>query len=151
MVAGAGLLGRHPVGSMLPGGYAFDATRVFSGSFLTGALGPAATMAVGDESGDIVATAHGYMPHNAHSPYQSHAWGGLVAVADAQRGRGLGNYVNARMIARVFEDLGATHVYELVSVANIPSLRMVASYGLRPEPALVCGMATANDSARFTR
>ena len=74
-----------------------------------------------------------------------------MAVADAQRGRGLGNYVNARMIARVFEDLGATHVYELVSAANVPSRRMVASCGLHPEPSLVCGVATANDSARFTR
>jgi hypothetical protein len=123
----------------------------FSGSLLTGALGRATTISVGEENGTIVAASHGYLPHNAYSVYHRHAWGGLVAVAESQRGKGLGNYVNARMIVSVFRDLDATHVYELVSATNIPSRRMVASCGLRPEPALVCGLATPNDSARFTR
>lgn len=123
----------------------------FSGSLLTGALGRATTVAVGDGNGSIVAAAHGYMPHNAYSPYQRHAWGGLVAVAESQRGKGLGNYINASMIVRVFRELDATHVYELVSATNIPSRRMVESCGLRPEPTLVCGIATPADSARFTR
>lgn len=123
----------------------------FSGSLLTGALGPATTVAVGDESGAIAATAHAYLPHNAHSPHHRHAWGGLVAVADSQRGKGLGSRINAQMIVSAFRDLGATHVYELVSASNIPSRRMVESCGLRPEPALVCGLATPNDSVRFTR
>jgi hypothetical protein len=48
----------------------------FSGSLLVGALGPATTVAVGDENGTIVAAAHGYMPHNGYSPYHRHAWGG---------------------------------------------------------------------------
>lgn len=122
----------------------------FSGSLLTGALGSATTMAVGDENGKIVATSHAYMPHSAHSPYHRHAWGGLVAVGESQRGRGLGNYVNARMIVSVFRDLDATHVYELVSATNVPSRRMVESCGLRPEPTLVCGLATPTDSTRFT-
>ena len=123
----------------------------FSGSLLTGASGPATTVAVGDGNGTIAAAAHGYLPHNAYSPYHHHAWGGLVAVADSQRGKGLGNYINARMIVSVFRDLDATHVYELVSASNIPSRRMVESSGLRLEPALVCGLAVPNDSARFTR
>ncbi len=123
----------------------------FSGSLLVGALGPATTVAVGDRSGTIVAAAHGYMPHNAHSAYHRHAWGGLVAVAESQRGKGLGNYINARMIVSVFRDLDATHVYELVSASNMPSRRMVESCGLWPEPGLVCGAATPNESARFTR
>lgn len=123
----------------------------FSGSLLVGVLGPATTVAVGDGGGTIVAAAHGYLPHNAHSPYHRYAWGGLVAAADQQRGKGLGTYINARMIVSVFRDLGATHVYELVSTSNLPSRRMVASCGLRPEPGLVCGIATPNDGARFTR
>ena len=110
----------------------------FSGSLLTGALGPATTVAVGDGNGTIAAAAHGYLPHNTYSPYHRHAWGGLVAVAESQRGKGLGNYINATMIVSVFRDLDATHVYELVSVSNIPSRRMVESSGLRLEPALVC-------------
>ena len=83
--------------------------------------------------------------------YHRYAWGGLVAVAESQRGKGLGSYVNARMVIAAFRDLDATHVYELVSATNIPSRRMVVSCGLRREPALVCGIATPNDGARFTR
>jgi len=60
----------------------------FSGSMLVGALGPATTVVVGDCEGNIVATAHGYLPHNAHNAYNRHAWGGLVAVAGSQRGKG---------------------------------------------------------------
>ena len=123
----------------------------FSGSLLTGALGPATTVAVGDETGTVVATAHGYLPHNSYSAYHRHAWGGLVAVAESQRGRRLGNYINARMIVSVLRDLHATHVYELVSASNVPSRRMVESCGLRADPAVVCGIATPADGARFTR
>jgi len=123
----------------------------FSGSLLTGSAGRATTVAIGTASGEVVAAAHGYLPHNAHSAFHHHAWGGLVAVAATHRGKGLGNHVNARMIAGVFSDLDATHVYELVSATNILSRRMVEACGLRLEPALVCGMATRRDSARFTR
>jgi hypothetical protein len=123
----------------------------FSGSLLVGAFGPATTVAVGDGDGSIVAAAHGYLPHNVHSPYHRYAWGGLVAVAGSQRGKGLGNYINARMIVSVFHDLGATHIYELVSASNLPSRRMVASCGLRHEQSLVCGIAAPKDGARFTR
>lgn len=123
----------------------------FSGSLLVGAYGPSTTVAVGDADGAVVAAAHGYLPHNEHSPYHRYAWGGLVAVAESQRGKGLGNHINARMIASVFRDLGATHVYELVSASNLPSRRMVAACGLRPAPGLVCGIATADASAPFTR
>jgi hypothetical protein len=123
----------------------------FSGSLLVGTLGAATTVAIGDGNGTIVAAAHGYLPHNAHSAYHRYAWGGLVAVAQSQRGKGLGNYINAQMIVSVFRDLDATHVYELVSASNMPSRRMVESCGLRPEPGLVCGLATPHESARFTR
>ncbi|BBK33310.1 acetyltransferase (GNAT) family protein [Stella humosa] len=123
----------------------------FSGSLLIGAFGPATTLAIGDGEGTIVAAAHGYLPHNALSPYRRHAWGGLVAVAESQRGKGLGTYINARMIVSLFRDLDASHIYELVSATNIPSRRMVETCGLRAEPSLVCGIASPNDSARFTR
>lgn len=123
----------------------------FSGSLLTGAIGSATTVAIGDRDGLVAAAAHGYLPHNAHSDYRGYAWGGLVAVAESQRGKGLGNYVNARMIVSVFRELNATHVYELVSSTNVPSRRMVESCGLRFEPALVCGIATPSERTRFTR
>ncbi len=123
----------------------------FSGSLLAGALGRATTVAVADANGAIVACAFAHRPHNAWSAYHRWAWGGLVAVAASQRGKGLGDYVNARMVTNAFRDLDATHVYELVSATNSPSRRMVESCGLRPEPTLVCGIATPNAGARFTR
>lgn len=123
----------------------------FSGSLLVGEAGQAITVAVGDGRGTIMAAAHGYLPHNAHSPYHRYAWGGLVGVAEAQRGKGLGNYINARMIVSVCEELDATHVYELVSASNVPSRRMVMACGLQHEPGLVCGVATPTESKRFTR
>lgn len=123
----------------------------FSGSFLVGSLGPATTQVVGDDQGNVVAAAHGYMPHNRHSKYANYAWGGLVAVAPSQQGRGLGNYVNARMVMSVFDDLAASHIYELVSASNVPSRRMVAACGLRQDPDLFCGLALPDQSVRFTR
>jgi len=123
----------------------------FSGSLLAGARGPVTTKALGDRDRNVVAAAHGYMPHNAHSDHHQYAWGGLVAVAEAMRGKGLGTYVNAQMIVSVFRGLGATHVYELVSATNIPSRKMVEACGLRHEPGLICGLATPNESTRFTR
>ncbi|MCO5063628.1 MAG: GNAT family N-acetyltransferase [Rhizobiaceae bacterium] len=123
----------------------------FSGSFLTGSCGPAKTVALGNGAKDVVAAAHCYMPHNAYSPFQSYAWGGLVAVAENLRGNGLGNFINARMIISAFRDLGATHIYELVSATNTASRRMVEACGLRLEPALVCGAATPARQERFTR
>lgn len=123
----------------------------FSGSLLTGAAGPATTLVVGDREGDLAAVAHGYLPHNASSRYSGHAWGGLVAVDERMRGKGLGSYINARMVASVFRDLGATHIYELVSATNIPSRRMVHACGVRLDPGLVCGVATPAGADKLTR
>jgi len=123
----------------------------FSGSMLTGTAAPASTVSVGDKDRAVLATAHGYLPHNSFSPYHKYAWGGLVAVDEGQRGHGLGRYVNALMIVSVFRDLDATHIYELISPSNLPSRRMVEACGLRHEPGLVCGVATPLQSARLTR
>lgn len=123
----------------------------FSGSLLVGAAGPATTVSIGRRDGTIAAAAHGYLPHNRHSPWRSHAWAGLVAVAEAERGKGLGVAINARIVAAVFRDLGASHVYELVSATNEASRRMVAACGLAPRPDLLCGIAIPDDSPRFTR
>lgn len=123
----------------------------FSGSLLTGRVGRATTVLIGDAEGNLAACAHGYMPHNAYSPYHDYAWGGLVAVAEPHRGKGLGKVINALMIDRVFRDLKASHIYELVSASNVVSRRMVEACGLRLEPALTCGMATPHQSGRFTK
>jgi RimJ/RimL family protein N-acetyltransferase len=123
----------------------------FSGSMLAGELGPTALVVIGDAVGNIVASAFGYMPHNAHSRYKDYAWGGLVAVSEPLRGKGLGKIVNALMIKKIFDDLNASHVYELVSADNIASRRMVEACGLRPDQTLTCGIATPQVSSRFTK
>ena len=71
--------------------------------------------------------------------------------AEAHRGRGLGNDINARMVFSVFRELGAEQVYEFVSSTNVASRRMVEACGLRLDPDRVCGIATPTESARFTR
>jgi hypothetical protein len=123
----------------------------FSGSMLTGAGGGATTIMIGDAQGNVAACAHGYMPHNGYSPYHRYAWGGLVAVMESHRGKGLGKVINASMISRVFRDLKASHIYELVSASNVASRRMVEACVLRLEPTLICGIATPNQSGRFTK
>ncbi|MCF3642627.1 GNAT family N-acetyltransferase [Rhizobium sp. TRM95111] len=72
-------------------------------------------------------------------------------MAKERRGIGLGTAINARMIGRVFRDLDATHVYELISETNLPSRRMAEACGLRLEPALTCGAAMPDGGERFTR
>jgi RimJ/RimL family protein N-acetyltransferase len=122
----------------------------FSGSMLTGAFGPAVTLAFTDAAGEIAAAAHTYFSHNAYSPHRRAAWGGLVTVAPALRGRGLGRYVNACMVAAAFEQLGAESVYEFVVPTNAPSRRMVKASGLRLDPARK-GVAATPPGERFTR
>jgi len=122
----------------------------FSGSMLTGQFGPVTTVVIQDEQGEVAAAAHGYLPHNKFSPHHQSAWGGLVAVSPDHRGKGLGKYVNARMVSYCFSDLGAKSVHELVTESNIASRRMVEASGLQLDPALKCGGATRGTD-RFTR
>lgn len=121
----------------------------FSGSMLTGRLGPATTVAIADAGGEIVACAHTYLPHNAMSPHHRKAWGGLVAVAPSQRGRKLGAYVNAAIVTAAFDNLGAESIYEMVSATNVASRRMVETCGLSVDASVVSGAASA-DAHRFT-
>lgn len=122
-----------------------------SGSMLVGALGPAATVAIGSDGGNVIATAHTYLPHNAHSLYHRYAWGGLVAVAEAHRGKRLGAHVNSLALTAAFAELDATHVYELISPSNLPSQRMAVACGLHHDPSLLCGIAMPSESGHFTR
>ncbi len=121
----------------------------FSGSMLVGEFGPATTVVVLDQSGELAATAHGYFPHNAHSPHHRVAWGGLVAVSPEHRGVGLGKYINAKMIANCFSLLRAKTVHEFVAKTNIPSRKMVESSGLQLDPTCQSGIAVAA-GGRFT-
>ena len=122
----------------------------FSASMLVGELVPATTIALANSDGAIVATAHAYHPHNNFSRFHDAAWGGLVAVAKSQRGKKLGNYVNAMMVRAAFDRLDAGLIYELASATNLPSRRMIKSCGLKLDPGLKCGNATAFNE-KFTR
>lgn len=121
-----------------------------SGERLAGRSGPAVTLALADDADRIIASAHAYFAHNAHSRHHRSAWAGLVAVAPEHRGAGLGGWINAAIVERAFRDLDARTVHELVSDGNDASRRMVESSGLRIEPGLVSGLATRG-SERFTR
>lgn len=123
----------------------------FSGSMLAGRLCRSTSVVLAIRSGTIVATAYGYLGHNPFSPYQAHAFGGLVAVSEAHRGKKLGVFANAVMVSRVFSILKASHVYELVTETNLPSRRMVEACGLVLDPTVKAGVATLADGARFTR
>ncbi len=122
----------------------------FSARLLRSELGQAATPYIRDSSGQVIACAHAYLPHNRYSPYEKTAWVGLVAVAAQQRGRRLGTRINARSICLAIEALGANAVYELVAPDNDASRRMVESCGLALRPDLMCGIAMAGEQ-RFTK
>ncbi|TYC65843.1 hypothetical protein FMN63_26130 [Stappia sp. BW2] len=121
-----------------------------SGSFLNGDHGSVVSVGVLDATGGFAACAHGYLPHNRHSPFCRYAWGGLVAVAPAHRGKGLGTYVNALMADACLTGLAASHLYELVSATNMTSRRMVEGCGLSLSRQLYSGLATSG-AERFTR
>ncbi|MCZ6860317.1 MAG: GNAT family protein [Alphaproteobacteria bacterium] len=122
----------------------------FSGDMLSGRMCPSSMIAIKDRDEAIVATAYGYFLHNQHSSHASNAWGGLVAVDAAQRGKRLGVLVNALMVSSCVKDLEASRVHELVSEANEPSRRMVQRCGLQPDPTVRSGIATRGKD-RFTR
>ncbi|WP_010138511.1 GNAT family N-acetyltransferase [Oceanicola sp. S124] len=123
----------------------------FSTGMLSGRIGgPSVLAALQDRSGRIAACAYAYFPHNRHSPHAQLAWGGLVAVDPAFRGRGLGTWVNAMMLRGALTQMGARAVYELVSEGNTPSRRMVEGCGLALDPDAVSGIATASEG-RYLR
>ena len=101
----------------------------FSGSMLTGECGPAVTSIIADSGGNPVAAAHAYLPHNAFSRYHAYAWGGRVSVAETQRGKGLGSFINARVIVTAFVRLGASRIFS-------SSLRPTCRQGAWPRRAL---------------
>jgi hypothetical protein len=123
----------------------------FPGVMLTGGFCRSTGVTLSDADGSLVATAFGYLPHNAFSPYRSHAFGGLAAVSERYRGRGLGALINALMVVRVFEDLHAGWIYEMIGETNLPSRRMVETCGLTLDPSVKAGVATRADQPRFTR
>lgn len=131
-------------------GFMADAGVVpFSARMLGGELGPSALVAIADATGAIAATAFAYMPHNAFSPYRDWGWGGLVAVGQGHRGKGLGAIVNAEMICRCFATMPATTMYEIIGLGNQPSRGMAAACGLELLD-LTCGIAVRAKGARFT-
>lgn len=123
----------------------------FSGSFLVGEMGPATTVAIGNENGEPVAVAHAYLPHNTHSAFRMYAWVGLVAVDERHRGKGLGTSITSLAIRAASSNLLASHVYSLVSSTNLASQRMIETCGLRPAPEFTCGVAIPETDPRFSR
>ena len=123
----------------------------FPGIMLAGDLCPSTGVTLLGVDGSLVATAYGYLAHNDFSRYRSHAFGGLACVSDRYRGKGLGAYVNALLVLKVFEELDAEWIYEMISVTNLPSRRMAEACGLVLDPTLTACVATRADQPRFTR
>jgi hypothetical protein len=123
----------------------------FSGSMLIGDDGPAQTVTILDQQGNLAAAAHAYFPHNVHSKHNQSACCGLVAVSPTHRGKGLGKQVNAKIVAECVGELGATSIHEYVASTNIPSRKMLQSSGLRMDSELKGGIAVVDGAERFTR
>ena len=77
-------------------------------------------------------------------------WGGLVAVAESQRGKKIGRCVNV-IDQRNIHILGAEMIYELVSFTNPPSRRMVEACGLSFDPTVRCAGAVRQTPGWFAR
>lgn len=99
----------------------------------------------------IIATGHAYFPHNAHSRFRNYAWIGLITVGETWRGLTFGRLISAMLVEAAFDELGASHVYEMIAPSNLPSRRMAEACGLKFDPTLRCGVAVPHDAARFTR
>lgn len=121
-----------------------------SAAMLSGRHGPCALVAITGPTGDIVATAFSYFPHNVHSPHEDSAWAGLVAVDPDHRGKGLGVLANALVLRGMIEEKGARTVYELVAPGNDPSRRMVERCGLTLDETVKSGLASPEEAERFT-
>ena len=127
-----------------------NGVKPYSGRMIAGITEPMVSLAVRDTSGSIVATACGHMPYNSMSRHSRTAWGGLVAVDEDQRGKGLGVAVNAEMVRRCVEKLGARTVQEFASETNVVSRRMIERSGLSLDPSCMSGIAMRGGE-RFTR
>ena len=127
-----------------------NGVRPYSGRMIAGMTEPMVSLAVRSPSGKIVATACGHMPYNSMSRHSRTAWGGLVAVDPGHRGMRLGVAINAEMVRRCVERLGARSVQEFVNADNETSRRMVERCGLSLDPTCMSGLATRGNE-RFTR
>lgn len=119
---------------------------------LSGEFGPAALAVLSEPNdGSIAATAFSYFPYNRYSPHSKTAWAGLVAVREELRGQGLGVFVNALVLKRAVEELGAEKVQEFARTSNVASCRMIAQCGLSLRSDVRAGIAQPVEAASFTR
>ena len=119
---------------------------------LSGEFGPAALAVLSKpDDGSIAATAFSYFPYNRYSTHSKTAWAGLVAVNENLRGQGLGVYVNALVLKRAVEELGAERVQEFARTSNVASCRMIEHCGLSLQSEVRSGIAQPAEAASFTR
>lgn len=119
---------------------------------LSGGMGPAALVALATpDDGSIAATAFSYFPYNRYSAHAKAAWAGLVAVREDLRGQGLGAYVNALVLKKAIEELGAERVQEFARTSNIASCKMIEHCGLSLRSDVRSGIAQPAEAANFTR
>ncbi|SNT42705.1 Acetyltransferase (GNAT) family protein [Tropicimonas sediminicola] len=119
---------------------------------LSGGLGPVAfAVLLNPEDGSVVATAFSYFPYNRHSTHRKSAWAGLVAVRDDLRGRGLGAFVNALVLKKAVEEMGAERIQEFARTSNVASCKMIEHCGLSLRTDVRSGIAQPVEAESFTR
>ena len=77
--------------------------------------------------------------------------GSIVAVRKDMRGRGLGAFVNALVLKKAVEEMGAERVQEFARTSNIASCRMIEHCGLSLRSDVRSGIAQPAEAASFTR
>ncbi len=98
----------------------------------------------------IAATAFSYFPYNRHSLHQDTAWAGLVAVREDMR-NSIGIVVNALVLLKSVNVLGADRVQEYARASNVPSCRMIERCRLCLRADMRSGIAQPVGAESFTR
>lgn len=104
--------------------------KPFTARILSGQVSPSVLVSARAADGTLHGVAFGHVCFNAHSPWAETAWCGLVAVAAAARGCGLGRTINDAVIDAMFARPGISGVVEYAAEDNLPSRRMIEGSGL---------------------
>ena len=117
------------------------------GYYQRGKAVPAVVAMLRDDMGNVVATAQAYERHHIDSPWSGYIFAGMVAVHAAHRRKSLGTLINSFVVARAFERLNCSHVYEHARIDNLASRGMIEASGLRVDSRYRCVMF--HDVGRF--
>ena len=111
---------------------------------------PVLTVCLLDDAGQVMATASVADRYDPASRLGGYVFAGMVSVAEAARGLGLGKRINAEALVRSHALWSWDVATEQVAPDNAASLAMIRACGLSHKHGLVA-MAAINSDERFTR